>query len=98
MLRYACHLSTNARILKPLQVSFRSEQPRSDQENGNLEDLRAILGGKPILALAFDRMKMVVHQPVPLIEKLDKSQWQLEGADAGHLPSTSSQREYIKAF
>ena len=82
MLRYACHLSTNARMVKPLQIAFRNEHPRSDQENTRLEDLKAILGGKPVLALAFDRMKMVVHQPVPLIEKLDNSQWQLGGADA----------------
>ena len=98
MLRYACQLSTNARIVKPLRVAFKTEQRHSDQESKRLEDLKGILGGKPVLALAFDRMKMVVHQPVPLIEKLDKSQWQLEGGSAGPQAITGSQRKYVEAF
>lgn len=98
MLRYACQLSTNARIVKPLQVAFKDEHSRTDHGNKRLEDLQAVLGGKPVLAIAFDRMRMVVHQPVPVIDKLHESQWQLEGSYSGQQPSISIQRQFVEAF
>lgn len=79
MLRYACQLDTNARLVKPLKVSFKAKSELSDtSREGSLEDIEAILGGKPVVAVAFDKMKMVVHQPVPVVEKLDQAQWQLQ--------------------
>jgi hypothetical protein len=61
MLRYACHLSANVRKVPPLRLALLPPQPQSCGE-----DLAGLLGGRPVLCLAFDNMKMIVHKPLPV--------------------------------
>ena len=74
MLRYACLLSTNVRLVPPLLVSCRGE-PENDEQR-SLEDLSGILGGRPVLSLAFDRMEMTVHKPVEIVSR--EEDWELQ--------------------
>lgn len=64
MLSYACHLSANVRKVAPLLLTL----PPPQQQPGG-EDLAGLLGGRPVLCLAFDNMKMVVHKPVPVLQR-----------------------------
>lgn len=82
MLQYACHLATNVRLVQPLAISFdRSHETNSEARNGSLEELRGVMGGRPVLALAFDKMEMIVHQPLPVPEKLPSVMWQVQETD-----------------
>lgn len=85
MLRYACHLSTNVRPIKPLKVNFYGKRGAKSEGMSHPEDMQSILGGRPVMALAFDRMEMVVHEPLPVIEKLNRDRFQLQEADDARL-------------
>ena len=97
MLRYACHLSTNVRPIKPLRLAFSCEHEQSSDSEKSLEDMKGVLGGRPVLTLAFDRMTMVVHQPVPVIDKLENTQWLLDEDNKGGALARDSKR-YVEAF
>lgn len=88
MLRYVCRLSTNARLTKPLKLAFQ----RQPDDEGNLEGMEAILGGRPVVTIAFDNMTMVVQQPVPVLEKLDKAHWQVQEANGANALVCDSKR------
>jgi len=79
MLRYACHLSANVRKVFPLSLTL---PPPQQQPNG--EDLGGLLGGRPVLCLAFDNMKMVVHKPQPVPQRPRSEIWGQE--DDGVVP------------
>lgn len=53
LLHYACKLCTNVRCIRPLRV--RVEGMRDDEEG-----MQAVLGGKPLLAMAFEDMEVGV--------------------------------------
>lgn len=71
LLKYSCDLQTNVMILPPaiiLGSDSGDEKKGYDKKNGyDLEDLSLVLGGKPIVTLAFDRMKMRVDEPSKLV-------------------------------
>ncbi|BDA42510.1 Protein NEOXANTHIN-DEFICIENT 1 [Coccomyxa sp. Obi] len=58
LLQYTCQLVTNVRAVTPAQV-----QACSGQEDNPQEALPSIFRGRPVLALAFDDMEMVVNAP-----------------------------------
>lgn len=57
LLYYACQLATNVRVVRPVTVRV------EEQAEGGEESMHAILGGKPVLALAFNNMVMTVDEP-----------------------------------
>lgn len=58
LLQYACQLQTNIRPSSAAKVST-----PGDAKDSNLEVMAGVLGGRPILALCFEDMKMKVNAP-----------------------------------
>ena len=63
LLKYSLRLMTHVRFIKP--VSLRLPDERHADDHGSGEVLDAVLGGKPLLCMAFDNMEMVVQPPEP---------------------------------
>jgi hypothetical protein len=55
LLRYALHLKANVQLVAPARVEL--------ARNTIGDPLGAVLSGRPLLALAFDRMTMLVEKP-----------------------------------
>ena len=60
MLRYACRLVTRVRLLRPMRV-----ESWKDSANTGLGWL---LGSRPLIAFAFDDMRMTVNEPIVVRE------------------------------
>lgn len=60
--QYSLRLMTKVRFIAPLRVSFPSSDARSNEGD---EVLDAVLGGRPLLCMAFDDMFMEVQAPKP---------------------------------
>ena len=67
LLKYSCDLRTNVRVLAPSRVMLPPPLPpitdkegccQSKNQGGWAERLDGVLGGKPLLALAFDNMEV----------------------------------------
>ncbi len=63
LLKYSLKLMTHVRFLKP--VNLRLPEERHDDDHSSGEVLDTVLGGKPLLCMAFDNMEMVVQPPEP---------------------------------
>ncbi len=65
LVRYACDLFTNVRFVRPVTVSV--QEGDNSRQRGSDEVMSAVLGGRPLLCLAFD--EMVVSNSVSGCEK-----------------------------
>jgi hypothetical protein len=65
LLKYSLKLMTHVRFLKP--VNLRLPEERQDDDHSSGEVLDAVLGGRPLLCMAFDNMEMVVQPPEPWV-------------------------------
>lgn len=64
LLKYACQLATRVRPVRPARVSARAVGASGDDDNTHhAESLAPLLGGRPLLALSFGDMVMVVNEP-----------------------------------
>ncbi|KAH7621459.1 hypothetical protein Ndes2526B_g03809 [Nannochloris sp. 'desiccata'] len=63
LLKYSLKLMTHVRFLKPVSLRLPDERHEDDHSSGEVLD--AVLGGKPLLCMAFDNMEMVVQPPEP---------------------------------
>lgn len=63
LLKYSLKLTAHIRPLPPAKVTFPLERPAG--ERSSAEVLDAVLGGRPLLCLAFDNMHMEVQPPEP---------------------------------
>ena len=52
---------THVRFLRPVKVELPTERSKEDESSGEVLDL--ILGGRPLLCMAFDNMEMEVQPP-----------------------------------
>lgn len=64
--QYSLRLMTKVRFIAPLRVNFPSSAARSSD---NDEVLDSVLGGRPLLCMAFDDMCMEVDAPKPWIPR-----------------------------
>ncbi|KAI7836283.1 hypothetical protein COHA_009832 [Chlorella ohadii] len=63
LLKYSLKLTAYVRPLPPARVTFPGTRP--EEERSSPEALNAVLGGRPLLCLAFDDMEMLVQPPQP---------------------------------
>ena len=66
LLKYSLRLMTKVRFLKPVQVRLPQLRCLEDEKNnggGGGEVLDSVLGGRPLLCMAFDDMEMQVQPP-----------------------------------
>lgn len=63
LLKYSLKLMTHVRFLKPVSLWLPDERHEDDHSSGEVLD--AVLGGKPLLCMAFDNMEMMVQPPEP---------------------------------
>ena len=64
LLKYACQLATSVRPVRPARVSARAVGAGGDgDDTHHAESLAPLLGGRPLLALSFGDMVMVVNEP-----------------------------------
>jgi hypothetical protein len=61
LLKYSLRLFTRVRFLKPVKLRF--PETRSDEERTSSEVMDGVLGGRPLLCMAFDNMEMEVEPP-----------------------------------
>ncbi|PRW61256.1 NEOXANTHIN-DEFICIENT 1-like isoform X1 [Chlorella sorokiniana] len=62
LLKYSLKLTAFVRPLPPARVTFPG--PRMREEHNSPEVLDAVLGGRPLICLAFDDMEMLVQPPL----------------------------------
>eukprot|EP00877_Chromochloris_zofingiensis_P000521 jgi/Chrzof1/1046/Cz01g38110.t1 len=63
LVKYSCALHTNIMPISPIKVEL---PQRDSNELQSSELLDSVLGGRPVLALAFNNMLMTVEEPVKL--------------------------------
>eukprot|EP00887_Chlorella_sp_A99_P008182 scaffold12.g8182.t1 len=61
LLKYSLRLEAHIRPVAPLRVTFPAGRPPA--ERSSLEALEAVLGGRPLVCLAFEQMEMEVAEP-----------------------------------
>lgn len=71
LLKYSLRLLTHVRFLKPVGVRLPEERSIEDQSSGEVLD--AVIGGKPLVCMAFDGMHMEVQPPEPWAPPQGKS-------------------------
>ncbi|KXZ44270.1 hypothetical protein GPECTOR_70g501 [Gonium pectorale] len=71
LLRYACDLHTNVRMLPPLALSA---PPAGRGEEDSAECLAMVMSGRPLIALEFAQMEMHVDEPETLVLATDGRQ------------------------
>ena len=67
LLKYSCDLQTNVTLLPPAIVQGTHGDDEKKGTESQLEDLSLVLGGKPLVTLAFDQMEMKVEEPSKLV-------------------------------
>jgi|APGre2960657404_1045060.scaffolds.fasta_scaffold48048_1 hypothetical protein len=66
LLMYSCRLLTNVALLRPLRLGLPGAEAAAAAASAGEAQMDAVLGGAPLLALAFSDMHMSVGAPTPL--------------------------------